>query len=86
MSFRCFQIREPRHSRNTYHTFTVVASGSFVLVMGNKMTCSSLETIAKPKLVLLNKREYFLVLDGILMSNNQELFIIFNQLCYIFSE
>ena len=41
---------------------------------------------SQPNLILLNESKYFLVRDGILMSNNQELLVILHQLRHILPE
>ena len=37
--------------------------------------------VSHPQFVIFNQREYFLVGDGIDISNNQELLAVLNELC-----
>ena len=84
MSLLDFQVRKPNNARNTNHSRHVISSRCSILITRDEVCGSASESIAKPNLICLNKRENLLILDCVLMSYDDELLIVLDELGHIF--
>ena len=86
MTLLYLEVCKPIHSRNTNHTFTMVACCSSIFIFADKMSGSTFETITKPQFIISYQRKYLMITNCILMSYYHKFLVVLHQLRHIFTK